>query len=401
MCTTAGCASAPICATTAQCEAQWVNDPCKAQVECDAATSTCKFSVLDKDKDGHPPVVCGGDDCDDSSPSKYPGYQESCDELDNDCDNEVDENTICNGPQGPSCGSGLDCGGVSCCENRRIPGGDFMMGRSDSETASECKTASDCNANELPEHLVHVSGFYLDTFEVTVGRMRQFVNAYTGTPPAVGAGAHPLIPGSGWSAQWNGRVLSKTNLLLVIGNDGEATWTDSPGANENLPVNMVDWYTAFQFCLWDGGRLPTEAEWEFAAAGGVENRTYPWGNAAPNAATAVYGCLFYPGSSCQLQDIAPVGSKPAGRSLWGQFDLAGNISEYALDSYASNWYTGNGATCSDCANVAEYFSEKSIRGGNWKGSPTASLRAARRGWMYMDDFYYQTRDVVGFRCARD
>jgi formylglycine-generating enzyme required for sulfatase activity len=55
------------------------------------------------------------------------------------------------------------------------------------------------------------------------------------------------------------------------------------GANEALPINCVHWYDAFQFCAWDGGWLPTEAEWEMAAAGGAENRRYPWGGALPNA----------------------------------------------------------------------------------------------------------------------
>ena len=93
------------------------------------------------------------------------------------------------------------------------------------------------------------------------------------------------------------------------------TWTDAPGDNEQLPMNCVGFYEAFAFCLWDGGRLPTEAEWESVAAGGEENRLYPWGSTAPGADAmhAVHGCYYDGVDTCDgLVDIAPVGSAPMG-----------------------------------------------------------------------------------------
>jgi hypothetical protein len=118
-------------------------------------------------------------------------------------DAAADANQNDSGPEHgapPSCGTGLACaGGVDCCESPVVPGGTFPMGRSVGGSDA-CPPGLDIcgGTNEQPEHPVTVSSFALDTFEVTVGRWRTFVNAYTGKPPAAGAGAHPLIGGSGW-----------------------------------------------------------------------------------------------------------------------------------------------------------------------------------------------------------
>lgn len=80
-----------------------------------------------------------------------------------------------------------------------------------------------------------------------------------------------------------------------------ATWTDNPGAQENFPMACVEWPTAYAFCLWDGGRLPTEAEWEFAAAGGDQNRLYPWGGTEVAVDTAPGHCLAQ--AACSLTGV--------------------------------------------------------------------------------------------------
>jgi len=137
-----------------------------------------------------------------------------------------------------------------------------------------------------------ISNFRLDKYEVTVGRFRAFVEAGMGTqasPPMSNAGAHANIPGSGWDAVWNTSLAAGTAELvsaLKCSNIkvGWHTWTDLPGDNENRPMNCISWYEAMAFCAWDGGFLPTEAEWNYAATGGDLQRAYPWSSrAAPLA----------------------------------------------------------------------------------------------------------------------
>lgn len=395
-------ASAPVCATTAQCEALWQNDPCKANIECDGATSTCKFKVLDKDGDGHPPVVCGGDDCDDSTPDSAPGKPEHCDDRDNDCDGQVDDGLKCHAAEGPSCSGGLDCHGTSCCANALVPGGTFAMGRSAAETQL-CGPDAECLSAELPEHSVVVSDFYLDIFETTVGRLRKFVEHYDGQPLPAGAGAHPKIPGSGWNAAWNSSVKTQAELLNALASEYGTqitTWTASPGPNEHLPANNVAWWVAFMFCAWDGGRLPTEAEWEYAASAGGEGRVYPWGTATPDDAHALYGAIFdycpFDGKpECTVADISEVGTRVLGIGKFGQFDLAGSLTESTLDAYDITWYSGAGATCSDCANTGA-GTYRSTRGGSWR-STWGKLRASNRAMIEMATITTQ----AGVRCARD
>ena len=80
-------------------------------------------------------------------------------------------------------------------------------------------------------------------------------------------------------------------------------------------MNCIDWYTAYAFCIWDGGRLASEAEWNFAAAGGSEQRYYPWGDASLDPTLASYGCtegVWDGGSTCPLSFLPAVGSHTAG-----------------------------------------------------------------------------------------
>ncbi|MDB5212526.1 MAG: hypothetical protein JWO86_453 [Myxococcaceae bacterium] len=330
----------------------------------------------------------------------------------------------------PSCrnAAGKNCGvlgtGVSCCDSSPVPGGTFNRR----------------NAMATP---ATVSPFALDDYEVTVGRMRAFVDAGGVTklaPPAMGAGAHPKIPGSGWNPAWNVYLPDDVAALRASFARTTPTWTDQPGANEHLPINSVSWFVALAFCAWDGGRLPTYAEMNFAAAGGNEQRVYPWSVPATDQSIAPfrasYSCNYqmpaqscpasycsdpliisspcdttvciapatctYPGcTGCAFADIAPVGSLNTGAGKWGQFDLSGNVAEFVYDTDGTL-----PMPCVDCVHAPPttvggtptrpklnaFFL---VTGGGWDYSSSSLLTTAydtRR-----DDF---VDNDVGFRCAR-
>lgn len=288
----------------------------------------------------------------------------------------------------PSCaGLGPICAGADCCARAVVPGGSFPMGRSSAGTDA----FADGFEDELPEHEVTISEFELDRFEVTVGRMRRFVDAYTGMPPAAGEGAHPRIAGTGWKESWNAELPGSRDALLAQLNElaPYCNWTDVAGANEARAVNCVSWYVAYSFCLWDGGRLPTEAEWEYAAAGGAENRLYPWGSEAADATRANFGGL-------DANLAVDVGASVAGRGRWGHDDLAGNMWEWVYDAYAPTWYSVGGARCVDCANSADTEERSGFRGGAWTNGSSDRLRAAIRNSFRRRN----TNNNLGFRCAR-
>jgi sulfatase modifying factor 1 len=151
-----------------------------------------------------------------------------------------------------------------------------------------------------------------------------------------------MWPGSGYESGWLtgfDRNVAPTEANLASDPD-YATRTSTPGSRENLPINCVNWYEAYAFCIWDGGFLPSEAEWEYAAAGGSEQREYPWGSAAPATANqyAIYGCYYNPddaGLCTGVANIAPVGTATLGAGRWGQLDLAGDEYQWNLDSWSS------------------------------------------------------------------
>jgi len=249
-----------------------------------------------------------------------------------------------------------------------------------------------------------VSDFRLDKYEVTVGRFRAFVNAGMGTQssaPLPGAGAHANIAGSGWNASWNTSLVATTAALVaaVKCSSTYQTWTDAPVANEHRPMNCVTWYEANAFCAWDGGYLATEAEWNYAATGGDQQRAYPWSSPAGSltpldSAHASYSdgmtCVGDGMPGCTLTDLVAVGSKPMGDGRWGQSDLAGNVWEWTLDWYAGIYVN----PCIECAKLTA-SSNRVFRGGSFVNDATY-LRAGYRSY-----FTPTYRDyVIGVRCAR-
>jgi formylglycine-generating enzyme required for sulfatase activity len=267
-----------------------------------------------------------------------------------------------------------------------VPGGTFTQGSADTTALGA-----------QPPHQSTVSSFALDKYEVTVGRFRKFVTAYvsnTATVPADGAGVNPAIAGTGWQTAWNTSLPADqaTFASWLKCSTTYQTWTDAAGSNENKAINCVDWYEAFAFCIWDGGRLATESEWEYAAAGGggVDgNRLYPWGSAAPDCTYA----NFYNGYYCSggSGSVVAVGSTLAGNGKWGHADLAGNVWEWAFD-----WFATYSASASNNYANATAGSGRVMRGGGF-GGHAMDLRAADRSW-YDDPGVHG--HLYGARCAR-
>jgi formylglycine-generating enzyme required for sulfatase activity len=270
------------------------------------------------------------------------------------------------GPTAPSCRALPTCGatGVSCCETRSVPGGTFDFGlRASTGTAS----------------LASVPTFGFDVFEVTVGRFREFVADYdrwrASGNPAEGAGAHRGLAGTGWQPAWTDALPADSAALrqelIRCDSSPYSSWS---GASDAAPVNCVSWFDAAAFCAWDGGRLPTELEWEYAAAGGAEQRLYPWGNTEPGPSLALFGCDL--NADCTLGELSQVGSHAPGAGRWGHEDLAGSVSEWSFD--------------------AALPGTRAFRGGSWVDDANA-LRIGDRQALPPEIHLF----MLGFRCARD
>ncbi|MDC0721493.1 formylglycine-generating enzyme family protein [Nannocystis bainbridge] len=266
----------------------------------------------------------------------------------------------------PVCG---DAGDDDCCASAAVAGGGFDR----------------INDPGLP---ATVADFELDRYEVTVGRFRQFVADYPRNRPAPDAGAHPRIEGSGWQPEWDA-LLPADAAALQVSLQCDAnfrTWTDAPGEAEELPINCVSWYLAFAFCAWDEGRLPTETEWNYAAAGGNEQRLFPWGAGAATAARANFGC----DTATEACPLPAVGSTPQGDGKWGHADLAGNVAEWVLDFHGTLT-----PECRDCAILQDETFGREARGGDFAHTEMEMTTTFRIG--YAAD---SGQTFVGFRCAR-
>ncbi len=280
----------------------------------------------------------------------------------------------------------------SCCTSLEVDGGTYYrtyMSDADGGATGETAPAT-------------ISSFRLDEYDVTVGRFRQFVIAWgNGFTPDSGSGKHAYLNGGkglvnvgadgGFEPGW---VPSDDMYLAPAKKScGSETWTSTPTTQENLPINCVNWYEAYAFCIWDGAFLPTDAELGYATAGGSQQREYPWGDADPGATNqfAIYGCHYGPPSCDSVVSIAPVGTPPLGVGVWGQKDLVGNVWQWNLDYATDSPYV---VPCSDCAFLST-TSQRVVRGGDFDSDPL-NLSAANP-----DSDPPTDRDsVYGFRCAR-
>jgi formylglycine-generating enzyme len=303
------------------------------------------------------------------------------------------------GPGTNNCGPG-GSGTESCCTSLQVSGGTYYRSYDPIAVDGGVELASDGGPTAEADPAT-VSSFRLDKYLVTVGRFRQFVGAWNaGYMPPAGSGKHTHLNGGsgvlsstgfepGWNASDNSK-LSPTSATLAC-DPTYKTW----GTYPTDPINCVTWLEAYAFCIWDGGFLPTEAEYEYAAAGGSLERQYAWGTAAPGTANqyAIYQC-DYPNSSgmcSSLQNLAPVGTAALGAGLWGQLDLTSNIFAWTLDTY--DIYVG---PCTDCANIASAPGTNRVaRGALFNGDATLLPPTYRTS-------YAPTARLmaIGIRCAR-
>jgi formylglycine-generating enzyme required for sulfatase activity len=215
-----------------------------------------------------------------------------------------------------------------------VPAGTFQMGADDKD--------ADARSDELPQHSVALDGFWIDQTEVNNGQFAAFLNDYG-------------------NSDEGGRKLLEMNrgYCQIKLEDGEFR----VGKAVERPVVMVTWYGADTYCQWVGGRLPTEAEWEYAARG-PEGHIYPWGDDAPDCELARYG-------DCARSPI-PAGSLPDGASWCGALDLAGNVWEWVADwfgPYAAGNQTNPTGPSSGGLRIQ--------RGGGWH-SPRWEIRTTFR-----------------------
>jgi formylglycine-generating enzyme required for sulfatase activity len=302
------------------------------------------------------------------------------------------------GPAGADSGATHACGALdeSCCTSLPVTGGSY-------------KRSYDGVFNTDPSYPAIVSTFALDKYEVTVGRFRVFANAWSaGWRPRTGSGVHAHLNGGkglvdssngsfepGWMPEWNVSLPTSTDpiawsVALNCGTGSASTWTQSPGANEGLPITCVQWFEAYAFCIWDGGFLPSEVEWEYAAAGGGGSdgqRVYAW--SAPPASTTI-DCSYANYKDCGVMPVA-VGLASNGAGKWGQLDLIGNEWEWALDYFAT--YVN---PCVDCAYLGDRNLGRVLRGSGFNYLATESYVASAR----VGDPDTQAYGNDGIRCAR-
>ena len=245
-----------------------------------------------------------------------------------------------------------------------IPAGAFQMGSTREYS------------NEWPVHTVYLDAFYMDKYEVTNAAYAAFLNA-KGKHGEAGVIWYDLADGD-------------ARISLIGG-----TYRVDAGY-EDHPVVEVSWYGAMAYAQWAGKRLPTEAEWEKAARGGLAGKRYPWGDTI-DATKA----NFWP----HVKDTTPVGSYPA--NGYGLYDMSGNVWEWCLDAYDGGFYRNSPRRnpIAGANNIAEVLNEftnnnltndsRVLRGGSWSFT-AQDVRVAYRFGSSPSTAHYSG----GFRCAR-
>ncbi|VAW36016.1 hypothetical protein MNBD_CHLOROFLEXI01-2481 [hydrothermal vent metagenome] len=250
-----------------------------------------------------------------------------------------------------------------------IPADTFTMGASDNDFSA--------GQDERPQHQVRLSQYYIDKYEVNVEQYAAFLNRLGSYERACDR----------VDCAWPNELAGYTSYLLRqdLG-DGTVQYFPKTGF-ANYPINHVSWYGAKVYCESVGARLPTEAEWEYAARG-TDGRIYPWGNIQPEPGGDL--AIFQSGSYEELQ---PVDALPDGASYFAVFGMAGSMWEWTADWYKETWYEES--NISNPTGPETGFA-RVIRGGAWPFNNQADrIRATNRSSLTPDFI----SSAVGFRCV--
>jgi len=252
-----------------------------------------------------------------------------------------------------------------------IPAGEFSMGDHQGSGGN----------NERPVHNVYLDAYYIDAHEVTNAQYAQFLSRYgKNADPA----EHELID-----------IDSKYCYIQKSGNLYEAR----PGY-EDYPVQEVSWYGAAAYAQFYGKRVPTEAEWEKAARGGLVGKKYPLGDEMTHNDANYHGVR----DADQWDETSPVGSfQPNG---YGLYDMSGNVMEWCADDYKDDYYSqspynnpkgpDNVVIFQNDDFVYSASTRRVVRGGSWDISSVVPLRVSERTYINPTTW----RDYLGFRCAQ-
>lgn len=235
-----------------------------------------------------------------------------------------------------------------------IPATEFMMG-----CDPEHNNGYGCPSDELPQHMVSLSAFAIDIYEVTNAQYAECV--------AAGACAAPI----------------------VMASQAREDYYQNP-EYANFPMINVKWDDAMAYCTFAGKRLPTEAEWELAARG-TTPKAYAWGDEAPDCSKA--NTYYDATMTACVGDTVAVGSYPEGASEFGVMDMTGNVWEWVADSYIEGFYS---VSPTENPLAEEPNQLRTVRGGGWAGNWLA-VRISSRAY---DLSFYSGLDL-GFRCAMD
>ena len=255
-----------------------------------------------------------------------------------------------------------------------VKGGTFQMGIAEAEIPGLQQKFNVGRAEMFreasPRHSVKVSDFYMDRTEVTNAAFKKFLDK---------------------SREWH-----KDTIALEFHNGKYLqTWlgNDFPAGEANFPVVFVNWHAATAYCRSVGKRLPTEAEWEYSARGGLPDKLFPWGDEMPEKALLNFG------ASGHGKAIAVASYKP---NRYGLFDMAGNVWEYLADEWrayeVANSVQADPVAAGDRFDTGQSFrsvkTRRVIRGGSYGAGPVNLLVTYRDSHMPNN-----AGDHVGFRCA--